>query len=165
MNEPDSSFVRPQAAAGVLFLDDDERVLLVVPSYKDYLDLPGGFVEVDEHPKAAAQREVLEELGIEPAIGRLLVVDWWTNSSEGAGGPKILFVFDGGHLTQAQLDHIIVDGDEVTGYKFHAPHELASVTIPRLANRIRHALTAHQDKTTRYLEDGQPTTEEIRGGG
>ena len=73
---PEPAFVRPRVAAGVLFLDETDRVLLVVPSYKDFLDLPGGYVEPGESPRAAAQREVREELAIEPPVGRLLVADW-----------------------------------------------------------------------------------------
>jgi len=66
----------PRVAAGVLFRDAQGRVLLVKPTYKDGWDIPGGYVEPGESPKQAARREVLEELGIEPPIGRLLVVDW-----------------------------------------------------------------------------------------
>ena len=157
MNEPDSAFIRPHVAAGVLFLDDDSQVLLVVPSYKDYLDIPGGYVETGESPRAAAQREVKEELGIEPPIGRLLVADWWRTSIDDTGGPKLLFIFDGGHLPQAQLDRITVDGTEVTDFKFHDVEGLASVTIPRLTNRIQHAVAARREGATSYLEDGQPT--------
>jgi 8-oxo-dGTP diphosphatase len=36
------AFGRPRVAAGILFLDEDDRVLLVVLSYKTFLDLPGG---------------------------------------------------------------------------------------------------------------------------
>lgn len=156
MNELTAPFVRPRVAAGVLFLDEEERVLLVVPSYKDYLDIPGGYVEPGESPRAAAQREVHEELGIKPPVGRLLVADWWHVSTDGLGGPKLLFVFDGGHLPPSQLDVIAVDGAEVTGFKFHAVPELAAITVPRLANRIEHAVAAHQDGSTKYLEDGNP---------
>jgi 8-oxo-dGTP diphosphatase len=150
---------RPRVAAGVLFLDDHARVLLVVPSYKDYLDLPGGIVEPGEAPRTAARREVAEELGIAPAVGRLLVADWWCDSPDspdGQRGEKLLFVFDGGHLPPTQLDEVTVDGDEVVGYGFHPLTELATVTTPRLANRITHALAAHHDGTTRYLENGKP---------
>lgn len=153
---PEPAFVRPRVAAGVLFLDDADRVLLVVPSYKDFLDLPGGYVKPGESPRVAAQREVQEELAIEPPVGRLLVADWWLNSADGLGGEKLLFVFDGGHLTPAQVDSIAVDGEEVVGYRFHALPDLDPVTIPRLANRIHHAVGARRDGTTRYLEDGQP---------
>jgi predicted NUDIX family NTP pyrophosphohydrolase len=63
VSQPESSFVRPRVAAGVLFLDENEHILLVVPSYKDYLDIPGGYVEPGESPRNAARREVREELG------------------------------------------------------------------------------------------------------
>ncbi|MFL1440803.1 NUDIX domain-containing protein [Nocardiopsis protaetiae] len=42
---------------------------MVVPSYKDYLDIPGGYIEHGETPTQAAAREVKEELGIIPPIG------------------------------------------------------------------------------------------------
>lgn len=158
MNELGAESARPRVAAGVLFLDADSRALLVVPTYKRYLDLPGGQVEPGERPSVAAKREVREELGIEPPIGRLLVADWWRVGPDGVDEPKLLFVFDGGHLPQAQLDLIAVDGDEVVGYGFHAVPDLATVTIPRLVNRIEHAIAARKDGTTRYLEDGVPGT-------
>src|SRR5262245_11071573 len=66
----------PSTSAGVLFYDEGGHLMMVVPSYKDYRDLPGGIVEPGESPRQAAIREVREELGIDPPIGRLLVVDW-----------------------------------------------------------------------------------------
>lgn len=153
---PEPAFVRPRVAAGVLFLDETDRVLLVVPSYKDFLDLPGGYVEPGESPLTAAQREVREELAIVPTVGRLLVADWRHDSADGEGGEKLLFVFDGGQLTPTELDNVNVDGDEIVGYRFHALPHLDAVTIPRLVNRINHAVAAHHDGTTRYLENGEP---------
>ncbi|GAA0348118.1 hypothetical protein NE235_10860 [Actinoallomurus spadix] len=46
-DSPDS-FARPRVAAGVLFYDEQDRVLMVVPSYKDYRDIPGGYLEHGE---------------------------------------------------------------------------------------------------------------------
>lgn len=152
----DASVIRPRVAAGVLFLDEDSRVLLVVPSYKSFLDLPGGYVEPGETPADAAAREVREELNITPTVGRLLVADWWQDSADGQGGPKLLFVFDGGQLPASDRDLIVVDGLEVVDYVFHQVAELAAVTIPRLVNRIEHAVAAAEDGSTRYLEDGRP---------
>ena len=85
----------PRVAAGVLFRDGAGRVLLVKPTYKQGWDIPGGYVEPGESPKQAALRELREELGISPAIGRLLIVDWAPHPNE---GDKLLFIFDGGHL-------------------------------------------------------------------
>ena len=64
---------RAYAAAGVLFSDNAHRILLVQPTYKDHWDIPGGYVETGETPVQAAAREVREELGIEAAVGPLLV--------------------------------------------------------------------------------------------
>lgn len=86
---------RPRVAAGVLFFDDDGHVLLVLPCYKPGWDIPGGYVEPGESPKRACARELEEELGITPAIGDLLVIDWAPHPDE---GDKLLFVYDGGVL-------------------------------------------------------------------
>jgi ADP-ribose pyrophosphatase YjhB (NUDIX family) len=66
----------PKVAAGVLFIDEQERVMLVRPTYKDYWDIPGGYVEAGESPLQACIREVAEELGLQVKITRLLTVDW-----------------------------------------------------------------------------------------
>lgn len=52
-------------ASGVLLFDDQDRVLLVDPTYKAGWEFPGGIVEPGEAPAHAGVREVAEELGIE----------------------------------------------------------------------------------------------------
>ncbi|MCY9786095.1 NUDIX hydrolase [Nocardiopsis sp. EMB25] len=151
-SDPAESFARPRVAAGVLFFDHLGRVMMVVPSYKDYLDIPGGYIEHGETPTQAAAREVKEELGITPPIGRLLVVDWAPNASE---GDKQLFVFDGGVLDQGWLNQIVLDPAELTRYEFHDVDTIGEATIPRLARRITHAVRARAEGTTAYLENGQ----------
>lgn len=123
--------------------------MLVDPSYKNHLDVPGGYVERGETPHQAAAREVAEELGIQPEIGRLLVTDWAPDESE---GDKILFLFDGGTLTTDQLKAIHLDPTELRGYDFHDITEIHAHTIPRLARRLTHAHAAHHDATPRYLD-------------
>lgn len=148
------SFARPRVAAGVLFFDVQDRVLLVVPTYKDYRDIPGGYLEHGETPKEAAAREVEEELGIRPPIGRLLVADWAPNQSE---GDKLLFIFDGGTLANEHRMKIQLAPDELTSYDFHDVARINELTISRLARRIVHGHAARADGTTRYLEQGEPT--------
>ena len=66
MTDPSESFATPRVAAGALFFDDQGRVLLVHPTYKDTWDIPGGYVERGESPAAACRRELKEELGHRP---------------------------------------------------------------------------------------------------
>ncbi|MEM9564183.1 MAG: NUDIX hydrolase [Actinomycetota bacterium] len=153
-DDPTLNFITPRVAAGVLFTDDQDRVLMVVPSYKDYLDIPGGYVENGETPHQAAQREVYEELGIKSPIGGLLVADWWEDSPEANGGAKLLLIFDGDQLDEAQMDDLRPDGNEVVGFELIPQATIADRTISRLANRIGYALMARGAETMTYLENG-----------
>ncbi|MGW2561750.1 NUDIX domain-containing protein [Streptomyces sp. NPDC001514] len=150
-NEHEAEMARPRMAAGALFFDDADRVLLVEPSYKDYRDIPGGYVEQGESPLQACVREVHEELGIKPRIGRLLVVDWAPNPGE---GDKILYLFDGGHLSADQCPHIALQANELRSYAFHEAEQLPELTIPRLVRRITAGIQARAHGVTAYLEHG-----------
>jgi 8-oxo-dGTP pyrophosphatase MutT (NUDIX family) len=144
---------RAYVAAGVLFFDDADRILLVDPTYKDGWDIPGGYVETGETPAQTAAREVREELGIETAVGPLLVADWAPHPEE---GDKLLFVFDGGTLTAEQLGAIRLQADELASYGFCDPAAALTLLVPRLGRRVVAALDAHHAGRTTYLEYGAP---------
>jgi 8-oxo-dGTP pyrophosphatase MutT (NUDIX family) len=144
-------YATPRAAAGVLYFDGPERVLLVHPTYKVGWDLPGGYLMPGETPTAALRREILEELGTPLPVGQLLVVDWAPTERE---GDKILFVFDGGELTAEQLAAIRVDGVEIECFAYHHRTALGSLLIPRLARRVDAAIDARSMGETVYLEYG-----------
>ena len=152
-NEHEAKMARPRMAAGARFFDENDRVLLVEPSYKDYWDIPGGYVEHGESPRQACIREVREELGITPPIGRLLVVDWAPNPGE---GDKVLYLFDGGTLSPSDVERVQVQADELTGFDLHDPSELSTLTIPRLARRITASVEARAESSVAYLEHGEP---------
>jgi ADP-ribose pyrophosphatase YjhB (NUDIX family) len=143
---------RPFTAAGVLFFDASDRVMLVRPTYKPGWDIPGGYVERDESPLAACHREVREELGIAPAIGRLLVVDWAPHPNE---GDKVLYVFDGGELASDDLAALRLDPAELAECAFHTVEEATGVLVPRLARRVAVAVRARREGLTLYLEHGK----------
>ncbi|KIQ64838.1 NUDIX hydrolase [Kitasatospora griseola] len=152
-SHPHEVVARPRTAAGVLFFDPEGRLLLVKPTYKDGWEIPGGYLHPGETPTEGAAREVTEELGIAPPIGRLLVTDWAPHPAE---GDKLLFVFDGGILPTTERNAITIDRLELTAHAFHPPTRLTPLLIPRLARRIHAALTARAQNTTLYLEHGVP---------
>lgn len=146
---------RPRVAAGALFFDDEGRVLLVKPTYKEGWDIPGGYVEPGETPTEACAREVREELGLDREVGALLVADWAPSERE---GDKILFVFEGGLLSEDEFRTTKLPPEELESARFHDRADLQRVLIPRLARRIDAALDALDGGRTDYLEHG------VRGG-
>lgn len=152
-NEHEQRMARPRMAAGALFFNGQGHVLLVRPSYKPKWEIPGGYVETGEAPLTACRREVREELGIAPAIGSLLVVDWAPNDAE---GDKVLYIFDGGQLHLDDVTAISPDADELLAAGFHPVEAVDHLLIPRLARRVRHAITARQQIHPQYLEHGSP---------
>ncbi|MET9687098.1 NUDIX hydrolase [Streptomyces sp. NPDC006514] len=136
---------RPKAmtAASVLFTGSDGRVLLVQPAYgrSDRWNLPGGGIDSDlgEIPRAAARREVHEELGLDLAPGRLLAVNW----SHKPGRPaRIRFLYDGGVLDAPTLARIRLDATELLQWRTVTPAELPDLVKPSLRRQITACLTA-----------------------
>ncbi|MEU9147789.1 NUDIX hydrolase [Streptomyces sp. NPDC048349] len=136
---------RPKAttAASVLFTDADGRILLVRPAYGNTRrwQLPGGGIDSDlgETPRAAARREVREEIGLDLAPGRLLAVDW---SHKPARLARVRFLYDGGVLDSRSLARIRLDPSELLAWRTAAPAELRDLVKPSLRRRIKAGLTA-----------------------
>ncbi|QRX92262.1 NUDIX domain-containing protein [Streptomyces noursei] len=154
-NEHERRMATPRMAAGALFFDDQGQVLLVKPSYKPKWEIPGGYIERGESPLAACRREVEEELGITPTIGALLVIDWAPSEAE---GDKVLYVFDGGQLHPNELAGIKLAPDELLAAEFRPADDLDELLIPRLARRVKAAITARAEARPTYLEHGQSPT-------
>jgi ADP-ribose pyrophosphatase YjhB (NUDIX family) len=141
----------PRVAAGALFFDDQDNVLLVKPAYKDGWDIPGGYVEPAETPVEACQREIKEELGLEVPLRHLLVVDWAPSENE---GDKVLFVFDGGMVTRQTEDQFRLPGEELVKFAFQPPEAFDNLMPARLARRLRAAISARDRGAVEYLEHG-----------
>jgi 8-oxo-dGTP pyrophosphatase MutT (NUDIX family) len=138
-------------AAGALFLDTAGRILVLRPTYKRHWDIPGGYVEPGESPYTACVREIGEELGIAPRVGQMLVVDWAPAEHE---GDKILYVFDGGSLTDDDVRRIVFEDGEITEFRYVEPAGLDDLVPARLARRLHTALVARQAGRTIYAEHG-----------
>ncbi|MFE2941069.1 NUDIX domain-containing protein [Streptomyces sp. NPDC059255] len=142
-------------AAGVLLFDEQDRVLLVDPTYKPGWEFPGGVVERGEAPARAGIREVAEEIGIElTEVPKLLVVDWEPPRPPGYGGLRLLF--DGGRLTAEEARRLLLPGPELRGWRFVDEEEAARLLPPVRRARLRWALRARERGTVLNLEDGAP---------
>lgn len=147
-----STIATPRLASGALFVDARERALLVKPTYKQGWEIPGGYVNPGESPLAACQRELVEELGQALPVGpQPLVVDWAPAANE---GDKILFIFDGGVLSDADVEAMTFADGEIAQARFVAAGAFEDYLPARLANRLRLALHARKQHRSIYAEHG-----------
>src|SRR5205085_8329085 len=142
-------------AAGVLLFDEQDRFLLVDPTYKPGWEFPGGVVEPGEAPARAGIREVAEETGIQLVdVPRLLVVDWEAPKPPGFGGLRLLF--DGGTLTEERIRTLLLPGAELRAWRFVTEPEAEDMLPPVRWNRLRWALRAREGGCPLHLEAGVP---------
>ena len=144
---------RKRVSADVLFSDRDGRILLVDPVYKPDWDLPGGMAEANESPVDAARREVAEELGIAPVIGRLLVVDWVP--PHGPWDDLLAFVFDGGVLGDEELAAIRLQEGELRAYAMTAQADAAGRLRDYVVRRVERAIACRDGGEVAYSHDGR----------
>src|SRR5258708_3435622 len=135
-------------AAGGLITDPLGRVLLVKPNYRDLWAVPGGICEHGEPPQAGCAREVAEELGLELAVGALLVTDW-SQPYGLAARPIMPFIFDCGSLDAGA--GIVVQESELDGFRFTAPAELSAYLPAFGFARVTGALRAREIGTAQFL--------------
>ncbi|MFB6891265.1 NUDIX domain-containing protein [Kitasatospora sp. NPDC056327] len=146
-------------ASAVLFFDEQDRVLLVDPVYKPDWEFPGGVVERGEAPTDAALRETAEELGLrlDPAVLRLLAVDWEPRTGPRRGGLRL--VYDGGLLDAAARQGLMLQQEELRGWRFVSLDEAAGLLPPGRHRRLAAALEARRCGELRYLEAGSRVAE------
>ncbi len=147
-----ASLPRTRGAAAALLLDDLGRVLLVKPTYKEGWFLPGGVIEAGESPRTACLRECEEELGLVPAVGGLVCVDW-APPREGVDAANV-FVF-GGTVTADETARLTLPPDELSDHALVRPEKIDEFAPPHIARRMGPALRALAGGRTVYLEDGR----------
>jgi 8-oxo-dGTP diphosphatase len=112
------SLPKKRMGSGCLFFNAENRVLLVKPTYKEGWEIPGGIVENNESPKDTCEREVLEEMGLEVSIDGLLVVDYNSYPEQPHKTESLMFIFDGGVLSDEEISKIHIKEDEISAYRF-----------------------------------------------
>ncbi len=115
----------------VLLIERDRKLLLVrrrIDPYRGWWDIPGGFLEEDEHPREGAVREAREETGLRIAIDELVGVyldrsgDYYT-------------------LNLAYRTHVVAGreraGDDADALAWFAPRELPKrIAYPGHARQV-----------------------------
>lgn len=74
-----------------IILNDDKLLVVKHDPSSDFYALPGGKLELGEDIKECLSREIVEELGVNPEIGRLLYVN---NFIESENKQSIEFFFE-----------------------------------------------------------------------
>lgn len=142
---------RKRIGAGVLFINDIGDVLLVNPTYKAGWEVPGGMAEVGESPRTAAKREVHEELGVDAAVGQLLVLDW--NPPGYLPDDGLMLLYLGGPLDDRQIR---LPPDELSEWCW-CDRAGARARLPDFkARRIIAGMDAYGKGQFVELEDGRP---------
>ena len=106
-------YVGPALAAGAI-LRDGEKICLVrreLEPGRGKWTFPGGFVDIDEAPEAAARRETVEETGYAAKIDRIVGV----YNSLGPRGKRVVIIVYAATLTgeAAPQGHLIEEVSEV----------------------------------------------------
>lgn len=136
-----------------LITDEHGRILFITPASRSCWRLPGGVVGADEPPRGACRREVQAEIGLDIALGGLLVVDWMPE--QGAWGDSLQFVFDGGTFGCDEISRIDPGCDEVLSFQFVYPDEAVQWIKPSQHRRLRKAMAARDKGVPRYTEFGR----------
>lgn len=144
---------RKIVAAGALLYDGAGRLLIVKPTYREKWTLPGGVVEAGESPREGCEREVLEEIGLARSVGRVLAVDWRGVTPDRP--ERLMFLFEGGVLTDAEVAAIRLPPDELSDHRFVAPTEAPALVLDRTRQALEAALALGEGRSA-YVEDGIP---------
>ncbi len=150
-----ANLARKRVGSGALITDPIGRVLMVEPTYKSNWEVPGGAVENDETAYDACRRECHEELGLDVAVGRLLVIEHQCDG--GHRGDSIMFIYDCGVLSSDAAFRL--PSDELRSFRFVDESSLEEVAVERLSRRLRYALLARTENRFIELVNGRPTVE------
>lgn len=149
-----ASLPRKHMSAGVLLRREDDRILLVEPSYRPNWDIPGGVVYPDE---ASWRTAVREELGIERSLGLPLVIDHVP--ADGQMPKGIAWIFDKGRIDDAVVDILALTDPEIVSADLYPPAEITGKVSASLARQLNVAVEAAAKGGGPVLcEDGLPVT-------
>jgi 8-oxo-dGTP diphosphatase len=150
MNAYHQSLPKKRMSAGCLLFNEEGRILIVNPTYKEPWEIPGGVVEQDESPLQACVREIQEELDLHIQPKRLLCVDYSPTSDDRS--ESLSFIFYGDILSTTEISNITLQEKELSEYRFCTPNETFTLLNERVGQRIKQCLSVINTDQTLYLE-------------
>lgn len=165
MNEllPDDEFYAQlntvNLASGALIRDPANQVLIVNPTYRDHWLIPGGSVDKDEAPSETCRRELKEELDLDLPIGQVLAFEYLPRRD--FKPEAIHFIFDGGVLTEKQIENIKLNPEEHSELLFCSIETACDLLDPSLSKRFKAAWDTIGSPETCYLERGSQFHSEL----
>ncbi len=149
---------RIPASAGAMIFDEEQRLLILKPTYKGGWTVPGGEIEATgESPWEACRRETSEECGLVVEQARLACVDFLPARPGRPGGVR--FLFDCGVFDAQQLALVRVDGVEIETHRFVALSEAEQLLSGPVRRRV---IASAGRKRCVYLENGR-RVKDVRG--
>lgn len=97
-----------------IILHEGKMLMVRHPHHPDDVVLPGGHLEFGEDPKECMYRELVEELGVAPVIGRLLYVNTFVDREDRQPVEFFFEIMNGAeylncHLLERTHAHELVD--------------------------------------------------------
>jgi len=116
-------FINAAAAVAAIILDNDNRILFTQrakPPAADTLDLPGGFVDINESAENALKREIMEELNL-----ALSTIEYFTSQPNQYNYNDLTyFTLDLTYICHAYDFDQIKARDDIKSYEFLRPDEV-----------------------------------------
>lgn len=137
-------------ASGTLIFDNEDRFLILKPSYKKNWEIPGGVVEMDESPMQACIREVREETGLVLRENDLKLLCLEYKKAHNIKTESLKFIFDGGILKDKDL--ICLNSEEVIEFRFESVDRAEGLLSPVLFKRVTQAVKAREQGSFLYTE-------------
>lgn len=131
-------FPKKNMASGALIFDQEDKLLVVKPTYKSYWHLPGGVIEKEESPYCACIREVLEETNLSVFPQKLLAVNYTGIKEEGIDA--LVFVFKCGSIKTKLKNTIRIPKDEIEDFKFINKEDIYKYLDERMAKVVAECL-------------------------
>lgn len=152
MNEYYQTLPKKRLGVGVLLFNAKGELLIVKPVYKDHWSVPGGVVDENESPRQACLREAKEEFNLELANLEFACVDYLPAGSE--RDESLQFLFDGGVLSDHQIETIQLAKNELSEYRFADKNEAISLLSERARRRLAECFKLLKKRRGVYLKNG-----------